>query len=217
MAKVADIKFNFKGQDIKAGINCNSSGEFNVYLPDEVAQALDIDKNVKGTTLRDVEKTFFDALNRYKESETIEQLFIAIEYGASGKFSYNSEGRAMFSSRDKFDINISFRGSFSAIGFDFVVVMKITTDGVEKWYNTTQGKDRPHWDNVPSEDMHKYFKSTEFWDIEKYTIIPFSEAALSTLLTGREQLRKVSEMLHTFITQDEEQILLQLTNNKLLS
>lgn len=216
MAKVSELKFNINGIDYKVNVNCNSSGEFNANVPDNVAQALRIRSKLTSDTLLGLENTFREALEKYKKIETKETLHILISYGARGNYMYNSEGYCMFGQSDKHHMNISFNKFQNAVSLDFLVAIKEDIDGKVQWFEAQLGGDLSQFDPRYSEP-NKYHKSDRISSVDNYKIIPFNENALNTLNQANNKLRIVSEILYNFISQDEEQILLTLTNQKLLS
>lgn len=218
MAKVSEIKFNIKGEDFKINVNCNSSGNFNANIPDEVAKALRIDKKLSSTTLSELESIFKAHLLKYKSLETFETLHILISYQAKGRYMERKDGSDMFGNRDeKHNINISFSEIKNAVGFDYWIAIKESIDGKDEWYSARLGKDFPHWDKEQNENPNKYFKYSKMHQMKRFKIIPFDDIALETLKNAEEKLRQASEVLFNFISKDEEEILLTLTNNKLLS
>lgn len=91
MAKITDIKFNFKGQDLKFPVNINSSGTFSANLPDEVSVSLSLHKELREQSLSELTKKFNDALERYKKSTKKLELFIFIKYQACGRYALNKD------------------------------------------------------------------------------------------------------------------------------
>lgn len=217
MAKVSTLKFEFKGQSLAAHVNCTSAGQFNCNLPDEVAEALRIDKKIKADTLVSLEKLFFEALDKYKKAETKEELFILIAYYARGYFTKDKQGRYMWGGyRHKYDLEVNFDTPKNAIGLDFIVGIKQTIDKKEKWFNAKLGKDCSHIQKEEYSQPDVWHKQGVLYHPDKYKIIPFSEIALESLKNASEKIRAASETLFNFIEQDEEKIFLTLTSQKLL-
>jgi hypothetical protein len=226
MAKVSTIKCEVNGTLFNINVNCTSSGEFNANIPEFVATALRIKSKLTATTLRELETTFHAALKQYKQAETKEELFIAISYKARGRYAQKRDkdesGHTLnlfyTGNRGKYDLDVSFDRPKNALGFDFSVVIKETIDQKVKWHKTQLGSKFSSWmDTERYAEPDKYHKYGEFYYISEYKVIPFSEAALASLQNAQEKLRSISEMLFNFIEQDEEQILLALTNHKLLN
>lgn len=217
MAKISTIKFPFKGVELSVNVNCTSSGQFNANLPDEVAEALRIDKKIKSATLSDLEKIFNDALKKYRESETKEELFILIAYHARGEFTKDSDGNYLFGGYShKYDLKVNFDKPKNAIGLDFTVAIKQTVDNVPKWFKAKLGSDCSWLQKKEYSQPNVYHKQGEIYHVSEYKQIPFSEPALESLKNVSEKLRKASEILFHFIEQDEKQIEFILTKNKLL-
>lgn len=220
MAKVSDLKFNLKGKDYSIPVNCNSSGQFNANIPLEVADALRIREKITAITLKDLSEDFFKKIAHFKTLETTEELFILVAYHARGKYTYKSDGSLLFGQSDeKHKIDISFAEIDNALGLDFTVAIKQTIDGKTKWFKAKLGKDYSWFQKEEYSQPNIYHKQEEIWNpkLKRFKIIPFSETALQSLKFAEEKLRVVSEMLHKFISQDEESILLTLTNQKLLN
>jgi hypothetical protein len=84
-----------------------------------------------------------------------------------------------------------------------------------------EGGDKfPHWEKDKVSNPDKYYKfGAAIWTskLKELKFIPFSEVALQSLENAQEKIRSISEFLFNFIEQDEEQILLTLTSQKLLN
>lgn len=218
MAKITDFKFNLGGKDYKVPVNCTSSGQFNVHLPQVVADSLGLNKTIRAQSLAELEKQFNESLQRYKEAETHEELIIGIRYSACGKCIEKSDGSYMFSpnSRPEHYLDVSFGEGGNAISLEFKVFFKVTIDGNQTWYSARQGKDYAHRDEKHINNPEKWFRDNIKINMKKWKLIPYSEQAYKTLSNGVEQLRKISELLFNFISQDESQIAIALENNRLL-
>ncbi len=218
MAKVSVLKFDLKGKDYQVNVNCNSDGMFSANLPEEVYKSLHLREKISHPTLTALETEFKAAIDRYKTAETSQELFIGIRYKSCGKYQQRKDGSYMFGGHgSKYRLDVSFGGDCSALGFDFKVLIKETIDQVDTWYKAMLGKDHPHWDKEQNENPDKYYKREEFHDRGEYKMIPFSPAALESLQNASEKIRAASEMLFNFIEQDEQQLELTLTKQKLLA
>ncbi len=220
MAKVTDITFEIKGIKHVVNVNIKSDGFFTAYLPDNIASALNLEKKLEYTTLNALEKDFLASIERYKKSQTSQELFILIKYQASGRFSENIDGTDMHRGHNgKYKLNVSGIHSdcIGGLGFQFKVCIKETIDSVENWYDTLLGKNHPHWDKEQQSNPDKYYKDTKIFRVDDWKKIPYSPEALQTLKNGEEVIRKASEILFNFIEQDEKQIETLLTNGKLLN
>lgn len=214
MAKVGDIRYEFDGLDLKAPVNCNSSGEFSVALPEIVVTTLGLPKKITGTTLGQVTAEFNAAIARFKTSTTTEELVIAIKYSASGGYTLNVDGHCFTSHEDRSKYQASSNGYSewkNMLSLDFEVLLRRTVNGTnEKFFQTHKGR-------FSDEDPNKYYPlSNTFRKTDGVKIIPYSEEALATLLAAHEKIRAASETLYNFITLDEAQIIDVLTNQKLL-
>lgn len=219
MAKVSELKFDLSGKEYKVNVNCTSSGEFNANLPENVAEALRISTKLKSDTLIGLTTDFNDKLKHYKTLQTKEELYIIISYHARGKYTYKKDGSVLFGHMDKkHNIDISFSEITNAVGLDFLVAIKQTIDSKKKWFRASLGKDCSHIQKEYSEpNVYHKMEAVRKCVIERCKIIPFNQVALETLESAQEKLRTVSEILYNFISQDEENILSTLTNQKLLS
>lgn len=220
MAKVTDFKFEIKGVNHVVHVNCTSGGDFTANLPEDVASALHLDKQLRFTTLKALESEFYASIERYKKAETSQELFILIKYASSGAYSKKSDGTPLDSGYDaKYKLNVSsiHSDSIGALGFEFKVCIKEIIDTIETWFDTRLGKDHAHWDKEQQENPDKYYKFNKMHRHEVWKKIPYSPEALQTLKNGEETIRKASEVLFNFIEQDEKMIELNLTNNKLLN
>lgn len=219
MAKVKDIKFNIKGQDFCVSVNVGKDGYFSAKIPNFVSEALNIDSRLSFNNLVDLEKEFNTQLLKYKTAATTEELFIGIKYGHSGDYSKKANGDYMH--YDKYKVSLSFSNESSSIlAFDYDVYIKESVDSNVNWFAAKLGKDFPYWDKEQTSNPDKYYKyGSAIWSsrIKDLKFIPFSETALQSLENAQEKIRSISEFLFNFIEQDEEQILLTLTNQKLLS
>lgn len=221
MAKITHFKFTIAGIDYKININCNSSGQFTGNLPDKVASALNLDKRIIGKTLDDIKVKFYNEMDRYKNAETVEDLFILIRYGARGQYmrkEKKEEGTLFGQHGSGYYLDLGFGfDTVSALAFDFQVCIRETIDGEENWFKAKKGKDFAHWDKEQQSNPDKWYKGGEFhYYNNSWKSIPFTEKAYITLKIGRESLRKISEMLFNFIEQDELQIEASLIAGRLL-
>ena len=219
MAKVSTIKCEVNGTPYTINVNCNSSGQFSANIPEFVASALRINSKLSANTLTELEAKFYAALKQYKEAETKEELLIAISYKSRGAYNKNKEGEKLFydSRRGGYNLEVSFSKPDNALGFDFSVVIKETIDKKEEYYEARLGSSFSWMDEEEYSQPDKYHRWCKFYHVEEYKLIPFSETALQSLENAQEKIRSISEFLFNFIEQDEEQILLTLTNQKLLS
>jgi len=219
MPKVSEINITIKDTSYKIPVNCNSDGLFSANIPQEVAEALRIDEKVKANTLSDLTADIDEKLNKYKEANTQETLHILISYHARGRYKEKKDGSVLFSDvNNVHSISISFSEIINAMGFDFMVAIKQVIDGKEKFFEAKLGSEFMGNARIQCAEPNIYHKYTSISNhrMQRYKIIPFSEVALKTLQNGEEKIREASEMLYKFISQDEEQILLTLTNQKLL-
>lgn len=215
MAKISELKYEIKGIKYNTAIKVGKQGFFNATLPDEVSAALNTNKKLEYTTLSALENGFNDIIEKYKNSKTEQEIFIFIRYGASGHYACKNDGSYLF--HNKYGVSLSLTNSKSDILlFHFKVCIKETVDGCINWFETKLGKDFPHWDTEQRNNPTKYYKNGKCHDERNYKKILFSEIALDTLKVAQEKIRQASELLFNFIEQDEEQILLTLTNQKLL-
>lgn len=219
MAKVSTIKCEVNGTPYNINVNCNSSGEFSANVPEFVASALRINSKLSANTLKDLESKFYTALEQYKEAETKEELFIAISYKSRGAYNKNKDGENLFydSRREGYQLQVNFSNPVNALSFDFHVIIKETIDKKEEYYKAKLGSDFSWLFEKEYSEPDKYHRCGKFHCIEEYKFIPFSEVALHSLQNAQEKIRSISEFLFNFIEQDEEQILLTLTNQKLLN
>lgn len=217
MAKIKDLKFEIKGEKFSVNVNCTSTGLFTANIPRFIADALHLSERLSASSLKELEKIFFDAINRYKTSETKEELFLAIKYGANGRYNRKSDGYPLFGQHGtKYYINMSF-GEIDVLGFEFEVAIKETIDGKASWFEAKLGKDFSHIQEKQHSEPDKYHKNGKLYNLDKWKMIPFSEKALETLKIAEEKIRQASETLFNFIEQDEKVIEQKLTSQKLLS
>lgn len=218
MAKVSTIKCEVNGTPYTINVNCNSYGEFNANIPEFVATALRVESRLSANTLSELESKFNASLKQYKEAETKEELFIAISYRARGKYIEKPNGDHLFyHDNRKYGLRVDFNRPENALGLDFHVIIKETIDQKVKWHEAVLGSNVSHIlrDSYPEDNV--WYKDKEFYHVDDYKLIPFSEVALQSLENAQEKIRSISEFLFNFIEQDEEQILLTLTSQKLLN
>lgn len=208
MAKVSEIKFNLKGIDYKVNVNCNSHGQFNANIPNEVAEALRISGELTNSNLSILKEEFQDCLRKYKTIQTNYETFIIVAYQARGKYIENKDGGYLFFyNDDRYKIDVTFSDITNAIGLDFKVAVKETIDGKSEWFEA-KFKDGAY--------IKGYAKIRNSL-LKRGKVIRFDQNALDTLNLAQERFRALSEMMFNFINQDEEKILLTLTSQKLLS
>lgn len=208
MAKVKELNFEIKGTKHKINVNCTSAGIFTANLPQEVADALRMDHRLTSKTLAELEQCLNSSVMDYLKAQTVCELYIIVAYQARGCYNEKKDGGALFYHDDpKYRIESSFNHIDNAIGIDYRVVVKETIDGNPRWFGT-------HYINGKYEKSNSQL-SHNF--LSRGKAIPFNEAALNTLEMAQEKFRELSEMLFNFINQDEEQILLTLTQQRLLT
>jgi hypothetical protein len=225
VAKITDLKFKLKGEDLSIPVNCNSGGQFTCNIPAQVSLALNIQSKLMETNLDTLRTKFYDAIERYRNAETKQELFILIRYASSGRYSEKENGYPLFGGyRHPYLLGggSSFNdNNLDGLGFEFEVAISETIDGVTNWFHA-EIKDEGNALLFPElkfveHDPSEYIKGSRFYHPENYKKIPFSNTALKTLKVAQEKIRQASEMLFNFIEQDEEQILLTLTSQKLLN
>lgn len=220
MAKISTIKYTFQGKELIANVNVNSQGEFSCNIPEDIAKALNLRMKITSYNLGELESNFRNSLKRYKEAETKLELYILIRYHACGEYSCKSDGSVLFGNNSIYQTKCSFSEFRNAVGIDYMVAFKKTVDGVVNWHKGISKRDRFESDANPYEyvngyriDNQKIFESKT----DLYKKIPFNQDALNTIKSAQEQFRKLSETLFNFMEKDEEQILLALSNKKLLN
>lgn len=218
MAKITDFKIEIKGEKFVVPVSCSSAGQFKARIPEKVASALNLNGNIGATSLPELSNKFYEAINRYKNAETTEELFIVITYGACGEYVWRTDKKSvLFGNNTEYKLDVRHNHNFtSAIAFDFAVFIKETIDGSVTWHETRQGKETAHWDEKQNEP-EKYFKTTHIYGNPHGKIIPFSETSIATLTMARNKLLGISNMLFEFIDRDPIAIADTLTKTKLLS
>ncbi len=216
MAKISEIKFDIKGVQFKINVNCSSSGIFTANVPDLVCESLSIQREQRASTLNELEKKIKDAIDKYKNSETKEELYLFIKYGSHGD--YNSRGSISEGTLHN-DRRFKVDGSFirhSCLLFDFKIRIKETIDGTVSYYSVTHGRS---FRGIGEEecDPNKYYKYEKLNMVEDWVKIPYTEEAFVNLSQAKEKIRMVSEMLFNFVSKDENEISLILNNQKLLN
>ncbi len=79
MAKITTIKFQIKGIDYSVNVNVGVNGYFSARIPKEVAEALSLYEKLEQSTLYELEKKIKDAVERYKNAVTTQEIFILIK------------------------------------------------------------------------------------------------------------------------------------------
>jgi len=134
-----------------------------------------------------------------------------IKDGAPLLYTERKDGSALFYyNDDKYKIDVSFSDISNAIGLDFVIAIKETIDGKSEWFEAQKEEDGSY---KKCDGRRKIRNSL----LKRGKTIPFNQSALDTLNMAQEKFRQLSETLFNFINQDEEQIMLTLTNNRLLN
>ncbi len=216
MAKISEIKFDIKGTQFKLNVNCNSSGVFTANVPELVCESLGIQREQNASTLSELERKIKDAIEKYKNSETTEELYIFIKYGCCGDYnSYGSIKDGTLHNDKRFKVVINFNDA-SCLLFDFKIVMKEVIDGVVGYYSVIKGKNTSGA-NREEQDPNKYYKYEKLHMVEDWIKIPYTEEAFINLSQAKEKIRMVSEMLFNFVSKDENEISLILNNQKLLN
>lgn len=211
MAKIKELKFSIKDREYKVNVNCTSQGLFTAYLPREVCDALDLRSKLEFKSLSELQKEFFDAIHRYREAETHQDLFILIRYGSTGDFNEDSEGNNLHNQgyRGKYNVDISFGTGKNVLSFDYKICIRESVDGIENWYDARYGK-KSVFDS-PDDEPDAFHKGTQTHSLDEYKKIPYSEESLETLNAILEKIRAASEILYNFIEQDEKSIEQMLT------
>ena len=218
MAKIKTLTFEISGTKYDIVINCDNTGRFNAKLPTEIVTALNLQPKIDGLKLYELENTITEAVERYKNANTTEELHIALNYKSSGRYNWRKNKTSILfgdSIHSKYSLRLSgFDASSSGICFDYMVVIKETIDGNVKWYEATKGNDFATF-APQSKEPNKYHKGNTV-NIRTWKTIKFDPISLETLENATEKLRQLSETLFNFIEQDEDNITKTLTNNKLL-
>lgn len=223
MAKLKSFQFELMGEKLSVPVRVNVKGEFIADIPDLVSQALNIRKQLIRSKLSELEIEFHAALQRYRDSTVTDELLIAISYKALGWYTRHADGSFMFGGyKHKYHLDINTWNAIDLLGFSFSVIIKRTRDGVTNYYNTDViGQPntilRPEFLTITHPASAYESSGRKFTHSDNCKMIPYSEIAYKTLTNAREKIRAASELLYNFIEQDEEQILLTLTNQNLLT
>lgn len=219
MAKVKTIQFDLAGKTMSIKVNVTTGGLFTMTIPDEIADALHIQPRLISETLNEVHKKFNAALQRYKNASVKQELFLLISYKANGFYSKYGTGGVMFTQHFKgqYCMDSWYSRDINGICFDFTIAIKETIDTIEHWYVADRGKNIFSMRDDENMEPEKFYKERKFsGNIGDYKQIPFSETALESLINAREQLRRLSEHLFTFMEKDVTQIEAILTSGKML-
>jgi len=211
MARVGKIKYEFQNEHLQSPISCNSSGEFSCRLPIGISTALMLPYELKGKTMEDVTNAFFDALNRYKNAKTKQEILIHIQYQASGNYNWSlAKNSVLFDGNSDYHMRMAF-SEMDALAFKFNVVIKETVDGTETLYRAVKGKNMAHGEHM--DEPEKYFKYGNYYPgNENGKYIPYSDKALDSLELVQERIRSASEVLFNFIEQPAQAITEQLNS-----
>jgi len=213
MARIKTVKYRIHGILRDIGLNCRSNGEFTCKLPEEIKEAFDIHRDLSASTLQDLEKELAELIDRYRNAKTKSELMIGIQYKSGGRYNRDKDGKILhpetWSDR--------FHDSGSSLTFDYEIFIMETVDTVVNWYHTRKGDPESIFDDRKDEDPEKYYKSNKEHRKPEYTMIPYTDEALTKLEQNTEVIRKTNEVIHQFIDQDENKIIETLLNQKLLT
>lgn len=198
MAKIKDIDYQLGGERKKTQVKCSSAGIFSVSLPSEVATALGLRAEITGGSLPEVETSFHKAIRKFREAKTTQDIFILIQFKARGLFFERADGTKLDSARNSpFYDDSSFAKVDNTMGFGFQVAIKENVAGNITWYKAGKNLSKGH--------------QISDYKIADYRVIPFTPQALASLEAGQENLRKLSEFLFDFVSQDEKLLEQKLT------
>lgn len=216
MAKVDTIKLSIKGVEYSYDINVGKTGVFRCRLDCGVAETLGIDGDQKSETLSDLKNAILSPYHDYLEAAKTEELFISIRYKASGEFALDDRGFALFEHPSEF-LARGFASDSDGFAFRFGVFLKETSpNGDVLWFETRKGSRTVYHDEEDQQDPGKYYKGKQTFN-PKGKLIPYSPEAYQTLLKATEGIRKISNILHSVVSQDEEKITAILQGGNLLT
>lgn len=218
MGRITSIKYELDGEQCQTHINCNSAGIFSCRVPEKIIEVMDSEKEISGATLDVVERDFKQLLKDYKNRKTEQFLYIGIQYGACGKYmdrTENPEDGSMFGERTKFHISTSFNDFEDTLAFSFDVFVNEVIDGKSNWYIARLGRKFAHFQEQYKEP-DKWHRHVRTYDHDHFIMIPYSDQSLESLKKVQETLRKASQKLFEFVSQEPEKIESTLLVNNLL-
>ncbi len=216
MARIDTLKFTIDGKEYESNVNVGKDGIFKTSIHWQVLKALNISgMNLESKSKDDLVRPILSAYREYLEAKRTFELYISIQYKASGQFTYYKDGAAMFGHHNREYYESGYERVLNKLHFGFEVYCKETNSlGAEIWHQTRKTPEAYKEDEKPILDDY-YIGSMTHSVSGK--LIPYTAQAIETLEKANEGLRGISEMIFTFINQDEAQILAQLNRGNLLS
>jgi hypothetical protein len=216
MAKVDTIELSVDGKSFTYNINVGKDGLFKCTIDWDVSKAIGINTHFECKTLEELKNAILIPYRDYLDSKKTEELFIWIRYKASGAFVYGKDGAPMFDGRSEFYVG-GLSSNLACVGFEFGVVIRVTAStGVVTWYEAQKGQGSTRFGQQEDSDPDVYYKKSQEHSV-KGKIIPYSDEAIDTLTKAQEGIRKISEILHGVMSQDEKQIEAILFGGRLLN
>lgn len=214
MARIDTLKFNINDKEYESHVNVNKAGIFSVHLHWEVTQAFNLGNigEISGTSKDKLINPILTAYSEYKKSKTVYSLHLAIEYKASNHFTYYENGHSMFNQFEEF-YERGYEKVVNKLFFGYKVYCKeVNSLGAVIWHEAV---------NIESGEAHgrKVFDGFYVGSIVygvSGKIIPYTKEAEETLRKAKEGIRKISEILFNFISQDEKLISAQLNKGNLI-
>lgn len=209
MARVDKIDLNIDGKEYSYNINVGKKGVFSVKIDWDVLKKINLSgSDLSDTVLDNLRNRIITAYYNYLDSTKVEEMYIFIKYAASGKFVYNSSGKAMFSSyKNKFSIDTFSKPTSNLVGVSFkVFILEKSSTGNELWYSTRKGDPSSIFPDRKDEIENELYKDSQEFGKPDGIMIPYSEKAVNTLEKAIEGLRSISEILFDFVSKEPEEI-----------
>lgn len=220
MPKIKSVTLIIDGENVQVDYKCSKQGIFSYSLPYVVANKLNIEKQLSGKTLSELENLVNKAYSQYLNAKKTMRLVVAIQFKASKEFIRDSEGNMLPEFLTSGDGHIMSSGwaydLYSLIGFGYKILAEVTlNDRVTLHEVINKNKVR-----CIDEDDHRvigdFYYTSPITPFKDWKILPYSENLMNNLRDIEQQLRNASRFLVQLITNENLNEILTSNDFKLL-
>lgn len=204
MPKIKTISLLVDGETIQVDFKCSKQGIFSYSIPYAIANKLNIEKELSGKTLSELEDTVNKAYSQYLNAKKTVRLVVAIQFKASKEFTRDSEGNMLPGFLKPGNPNIITPGwsyeLYSLIGFGYKIFAEVTLNERVTLYDIVKKGMVYHIDD--SRIIGDFYYTSQVTPYKDWNILPYSDDLINNLKNIEQQLRNASSFLINLFTNE---------------
>lgn len=204
MPKINTISLLIDGETIQVDFKCSKQGIFSYSIPYWVANKLNIEKELSGKTLSELEDTVNKAYIQYINAKKTVRLVVAIQFKASKEFTKDSEGNIIPGFLTPGNPNIISNGwcyeLYSLIGFGYKIFAEVSLNDRATLYDIV--KKNMIYNVDDTRVIGDFYYTSQVTPCKDWKILPYSEDLINNLKSIEQQLRNASSFLINLFTNE---------------